>query len=156
MYNIAIVNWLNENIFKRLIRLFSIELSCDFSSVINITKFYILHILAFKAQSYTVRVQRSGIDTIKYHARPRIPIRKWQTHRSLKICNVRYTLSCKQQNMELYTRNAFKYSFLLSCIERMLHYGLKSQQIVLHANLQSEIVLTIFTILFGVIIFNSL
>ena len=58
--------------------------------------------------------------------------------------------------MELYTRNAEKYSVLLSCIDRMLNYGLKSQQMVLHANLQSETVLTIFTILFGVIIFNSL
>ena len=34
---------------------------------------------------------------------------------------------------------------LLSCIDRMLNYGLKSQQMVLHANLQSEMVLTIFT-----------
>ena len=31
----------------------------------------------------------------------------------------------------------------------MLNYGLKSQQMVLHANLQSEIVLTIFTIFGG-------
>ena len=30
----------------------------------------------------------------------------------------------------------------------MLNYGLKSQQMVLHANLQSEMVLTIFTIFF--------
>ena len=30
----------------------------------------------------------------------------------------------------------------------MLNYGLKSQRMVLHANLQSEIVLTIFTIFF--------
>ena len=44
--------------------------------------------------------------------------------------------------MELYTRNAVKYSFLLSCIDKMLNYGLKSQQMVLHANLQSEMVLT--------------
>ena len=50
--------------------------------------------------------------------------------------------------MELYTRNAVKYSFLLSCFDRMLNYGLKSQQLVLHANLQSEMVLTIFTIFF--------
>ena len=48
--------------------------------------------------------------------------------------------------MELCTRNAVKYSFLLSCIDRMLNYGLKGQQMVLHANLQSEMVLTIFTI----------
>ena len=73
---------------------------------------------------------------------------------SLKICNVRYILSCKHQNMEIYIRNALKY--LLSCITRMLHYGLKSQQMVYHANLQSEIVLTISTILSGVIIFKSL
>ena len=51
--------------------------------------------------------------------------------------------------MELYIRNAVKYSFLLSCIDRMLNYGLKCQQMVLHANLQSETVLTIFTILGG-------
>ena len=50
--------------------------------------------------------------------------------------------------MELYTRNAVKYSFLLSCIDGMLNYGLKSQQMVLHANLQSEMVLTMFTIFF--------
>ena len=50
--------------------------------------------------------------------------------------------------MELYTRNAVKYSFLLSHIDRLLNYGLKSQQMALHANLQSEMVLTIFT-LFG-------
>ena len=50
--------------------------------------------------------------------------------------------------MEVYTRNAVKYSFLLSCIDRMLNYGLKSQQMVLHANLQSEMVITIFTIFF--------
>ena len=65
--------------------------------------------------------------------------------------------------MELYARNAVKYSFLLSCIDRMLNYGLKSQQMVLHANLQSEMVLTISTIVWGgggggggLIIFNSL
>ena len=58
--------------------------------------------------------------------------------------------------MEFYTRNAFKYIFLLSCIDRMLDYILKSQQMVLHANLQSEIVLTIFTFLFGVIIIQQL
>ena len=51
--------------------------------------------------------------------------------------------------MELYTRNAVKYSFLLLCIDRMLNHGLKSQLMVLHANLQSEMVLTIFTILGG-------
>ena len=48
--------------------------------------------------------------------------------------------------MELYTGNAVKYSFLLLCIDRLLNYGLKSQQMVLHANLQSEMVLNIFTI----------
>ena len=31
----------------------------------------------------------------------------------------------------------------------MLNYGLKSKQMVLHANLQSEMVLTIFTIFWG-------
>ena len=51
--------------------------------------------------------------------------------------------------MELYTRNTVKYSFLLSCIDWKLKYGLKRQQIVLHANLQSEMVLTIFTIFGG-------
>ena len=50
--------------------------------------------------------------------------------------------------MELYTRNAVKYSFLLSCINRMLNHGLKSQQMVSNANLQSEMVLTIVTIFF--------
>ena len=48
--------------------------------------------------------------------------------------------------MELYTRNVVKHSILLSCINRMLNYGLKGQQVVLHANLQREIVITIFTI----------
>ena len=46
--------------------------------------------------------------------------------------------------------------FLLLCIDRMLNYGLKSQRTVLHANLQSQMFLTIFSILFGVFIFNSL
>ena len=35
-----------------------------------------------------IRLQRSGIDTIKYHTWPRIPMGKWQTHRrhhNLKI-----------------------------------------------------------------------
>ena len=50
--------------------------------------------------------------------------------------------------MELYTRNAVKYSFLLSCIDGMHNYGLKSQPMVLLTNLQSEIVLTMFTIFF--------
>ena len=50
--------------------------------------------------------------------------------------------------MEIYTRNAVKNNFLLSCVDRMLNYGLISQQMVLHANLQSEMVLTIFTIFF--------
>ena len=42
-------------------------------------------------------------------------------------------------------------AFLLSCIDRMLNYGFKgfkSQQMVWHANLQSEMVLTIFTMFF--------
>ena len=68
---------------------------------------------------------------------------------SLKVCNVRYTWSYKHLNMELYTRNAVKYRFLLSCIDRMHNYGLKSQQMVLHANLQNEMVPTIFTIFGG-------
>ena len=50
--------------------------------------------------------------------------------------------------MEFYSRNAVKYSFLLSRIDRMLNYGLESQQMVLHANLQSEMVRTTFTIFF--------
>ena len=49
----------------------------------------------------------------------------------------------------IYTRNAVTYSFILSCIDRMLNYGLRSQQMVLYANLQSEMVLTIFTIFGG-------
>ena len=51
--------------------------------------------------------------------------------------------------MELYTGNDVKYSFLLLYIDRMPNYGLKSRQMVLHANLQSEMVLTIFTIFGG-------
>ena len=31
--------------------------------------------------SKVIRLQRSGIDTIKYHTWPRIPMGKWQTHR---------------------------------------------------------------------------
>ena len=68
---------------------------------------------------------------------------------SLRVCYVRYIKSYNHYNMELYTRNAVKYSLLLSCIDRMLNYDLKSQQMVLHANLQSEMVLTIFTICWG-------
>ena len=51
--------------------------------------------------------------------------------------------------MELYTRNAVRYSYLVSCIDRKLNYCLERQQMVLHANLQSEMALTIFTIFFG-------
>ena len=47
--------------------------------------------------------------------------------------------------MELYTRNVVKYSFLQLCFDRMLNYGLKSQQMVLHAKLKNEMVLNIFT-----------
>ena len=68
---------------------------------------------------------------------------------NLKVCNVRYILSYEHLTMELYTGNAVKYSFLLSCIDRMLNCGLKRQQMVLHANLQSEMVLTIITIFRG-------
>ena len=50
--------------------------------------------------------------------------------------------------MEVYTRNAVEHRFLLLCIDRIINYCLKSQQMVLHANLQSEMVLTIFTIFF--------
>ena len=74
---------------------------------------------------------------------------------SLKVCNVHYILSYKLQNMKLYTRNAVKYSFLLSCIDRMLNYDLKKLADGITCLLASEMVLTIFTILFGVIIFNS-
>ena len=48
----------------------------------------------------------------------------------IKVCNIRYIMSYKLQNMKLYTRNAVKYSFLLSCIDRTLNYGLKIQQMV--------------------------
>ena len=51
--------------------------------------------------------------------------------------------------MELYTRNTVKYSFLLSRIDSMFNYGLKRQQMVLHAKLQSKMSLTIFTIFLG-------
>ena len=37
----------------------------------------------------------------------------------------------------------------------MLNYGLKSQQLVLHANLQSEMVLTIFTIFFYIFLWGG-
>ena len=40
-------------------------------------------------------------------------------------------------------------AFFLSCINRMLYYGLKSQQMALHANLLCEMVLTIFTFFLG-------
>ena len=68
---------------------------------------------------------------------------------SLKVCNVRYILSHKHYNMELYTRNAVKCSFLLSSIDSKVNYGLKIHHLGLHANLQSEMDLTIFTIFGG-------
>ena len=49
---------------------------------------------------------------------------------TLKVCNVRYILSYKLQNIKLYIRNAVKYSFLLSCIDIMLNYGLKSEDFI--------------------------
>ena len=56
---------------------------------------------------------------------------------SLKVCNVRDILSCKLQNMKLYTRNAvISITFYYRVSTRMLSYGVKSQQMVLHANLQ--------------------
>ena len=44
---------------------------------------------------------------------------------SLKICIVRYIFSRKHQNKELFTRKAFKYSFLLSCIDRIAQLWFK-------------------------------
>ena len=67
---------------------------------------------------------------------------------SLKVCYASYILSYKHLNMELYTRNTAKYSFLLSFLDKMFNYSLKSQQMVLHANLQSKMSLIIFTIFF--------
>ena len=49
---------------------------------------------------------------------------------TLKVCNVRYILSYKLRNIKLYIRNAIKYSFLLSCIDIMLNYGLKSEDVI--------------------------
>ena len=49
-------------------------------------------------------------------------------------------------SIAFYSRVSIECSFMI----------LKSQQMVLNADLQSEMVLTIFTILLGVIIFNSL
>ena len=70
---------------------------------------------------------------------------------TLKVCNVCYILSYKNNNIELYTRNAVKYMYQYN-----LNYGLIGQQLVLNIYLQSEMILTIFTILFGVVIVNSL
>ena len=39
------------------------------------------NVLHVSATSKVIRLQRSGIDTIKYHTWPRIPMGKWQTHR---------------------------------------------------------------------------
>ena len=49
---------------------------------------------------------------------------------------VHYILSYKLLNLKLYTRNAVKYSLLLSRIDKMLNCGLNSQQMVLQDKLQ--------------------
>ena len=66
-------------------------------------------------------------------------------HTSIKIWN--FTPET-QLNIAFYYRVSIECSFMV----------LKSQQMVLHSNLQSEMVLTLFTFFFGggVIIFNSL
>ena len=51
--------------------------------------------------------------------------------------------------MEFTPETQLSIAFLLSCIDRLLNNDLNSQQMVLHANLQSEMVLTIFTIFRG-------
>ena len=60
-----------------------------------------------------------------------------------------YVTSChtsiKIWNFTQETQLSIAFYYRVS-IDRMLNYGLKSQQMVLHANLQSEMVLTIFTI----------
>ena len=75
---------------------------------------------------------------------------------SLKVCNVRYILSFKLQNMKLNTRNAVKYSFftIVYRYNDQLWFTKSTDGITCY--LASEIVLTIFTILFEVIIFNRL
>ena len=71
---------------------------------------------------------------------------------TLKVCNVCYILSYKNKNIELNIRNAVKYMYQYN-----LNYGLIGQQLdVLNIYLQSEMILTIFTILFWVVIVNSL
>ena len=69
---------------------------------------------------------------------------------NLEVCNVRYILSYNHQimNFKPETQLSIVFYYRVS-IEWMLNYGLKSQQMVLHANLQSEVVQTIFTIFFG-------
>ena len=42
--------------------------------------FIVIWLMCF-AHNKVIRLQRSGIDTIKYHTWPRIPMGKWQTHR---------------------------------------------------------------------------
>ena len=62
-----------------------------------------------------------------------------------------YVTSChtsiKIWNFTQETQLSIAFYYRVS-IDRMLNSGLKSQQMVLHANLQSEMVLTIFTIFF--------
>ena len=49
-------------------------------SDINASEYRNFDLRPLKIQSKYVRVQRSGVDTIKYHIRPRIPMGKLQTH----------------------------------------------------------------------------
>ena len=68
---------------------------------------------------------------------------------SLKVCNVRYILSYKHYILsftpEMQLRIAFYCSVSIEC-SIMVE---KSKRMVLHANMQFEIVLTIFTIFMG-------
>ena len=54
--------------------------------------------------------------------------------------------SIKIRNFTLETQLSIAFYYF---VDSMLNYGLKSQHMVLHANLQSEMVLTMFTIFGG-------
>ena len=70
---------LNAFYWRQIFTLDSVVVKTQFCSASMVASLPMQCIITEK-RSKLVRVQRSGIDTIKYHTWPRIPMGKWQTH----------------------------------------------------------------------------
>ena len=74
-----------------------------------------------------VSVQRSGIDTIKYHTWPRIPMGKWQTHSRHHLCkevqiNMKFQMLITKM-LKIKTFSAFKFSDIVFFMPRLALFG---------------------------------